>query len=351
MKLFNAKFDLKVIFSFFFFILLGLAFFFYQYSSHIDCDNTKYFITADNFSVNSMIEFKDETKNAKSYKWDFGDGSSTDNRKHTFHQYLKRGDYKVKLTINGSCVQERTITIYTSALIDHSKIPVISSPRAVELGKSIKFDSELSGAETWEWSFGENQGIDALKKSPSYTFKTVGVKKITLIINGDYDHIATKTIYVAPKKIKQVQKLDLDSYNPEQPKEAFNLPLGNPQKDPLVELLQYLPVAPKSSKKKDSLALPIKAPIISEDQFVLLLRNVASQSKTKEDFAKYLCEDYDIPVVKNGQELITFAELCKKIEGKEVKFTTIRLNKDKMNCIKGITINYKVKKYLIWVKD
>jgi len=351
MKDSSSKFDSKIIFAFAFFIILGAFAFFYQYSNHIDCNNAKYFITADNFTVGVAIEFRNETENSKSQVWDFGDNTSTDDRKHTFHQYSKPGEYKAKLIINGNCVQERILKISSSQIVDQSRIPVILAPQAVEVGKSIKFDSEFPNALTWEWSFGETQGLDAVKKSEVYSFKTVGIKKVTLIINGDYDHVATKTIYVAPKKITKVQKLDLDSYNPELPAEAFNLPIGSPQKDPLVDMMQYIPVAPKSSHKKDSIATAKKAPLISEDQFTLLLRGVANQNKTKEDFASYLCEDYEIPVVKNGKELITFTELCKAIAGKNIKLLALRLNKDKLNCIKGVTINYKVKKYMIWVTE
>src|SRR5690606_12801614 len=122
--------------------------------------------------------------------------------------------------------------------------------------------------------------------------------------------------------------------------------------DPLEEMLQYVPVAPKSITKKDTLAPIKKAPKISEDQFEILLHKVAEGSKVKDDFGDYLCDDFDIPVVKNDTDLLTFTQLCATIKRKKIKIESLRLNKDKQtNCIKGLDISYRVKKYMMWSKD
>jgi PKD repeat protein len=342
--------DSKVYISLATLLFVSLIVFSFQYSRHVDCENAKYIIHSDEFLVNKVVEFYDNTEGAKSWEWDFGDSTAIDFRQRTLHQYKKPGDYIVKLKINGNCYHEKMITI-SSISQQTGYLPSIISPDVVTVGESINFNAEKEGGESWEWSFGENGGTDALEQNPSYKFKSVGEKKITLIVNGDVEHTAVKTIYVAPKTIRAKQKIDMKSYEFEKPHVAFSLPAGTAQKDPLVDMLQYIPVSPKSKSKKDSLSAENKAPEISNEQLQLLLKQVAAQLKTKDDFKDYLCGKYDIPVVVNDKKLIPFDQFCQSIAGKKIKITALRISKDQKNCIQNLNIQYKVKKYMIWMKD
>lgn len=330
--------------------LLSILVLSYQYTRHVDCENAKFIIHSDEFMINRVVEYYDNTEGAKSWDWDFGDGTTRDTRQRTFHKYTKPGDYIVKLKINGNCVHEKLITI-SSISQQTGYLPTIISPNVVTVGESISFDAFKEDGESWEWSFGENGGTDALERNPSYKFKSVGEKKITLIVNGDVEHTAVKTIYVAPKTITAKQKIDMKSYEFEKPHVAFSLPVGSAQKDPLVDMLQYIPVSPKSKSKKDSIAVESKAPEISNEQFQLLLNQVATQLKTKDDFKDYLCGKYDIPVVVNDKKLVPFEQFCQLIAGKKIKISALRINKDQKNCIQNLNIQYKVKKLMIWVKE
>ena len=347
---FLPNIDPRIYISFGVLFLLSLIFFIYQYFRHIDCENAKYIVHADEFLVNRVVEFYDNTEGATSWKWDFGDSTAIDNRQRTFHQYKKPGEYIVKLTINGTCTHEKLVTI-SSISQQVGYLPIIMAPDVAFVGDVVQFDAEKEGGESWEWSFGETANTDALGKSPVYRFKTVGDKKITLIVNGDVEHTAVKTIYVAPKIIRAKQKIDIKSYEFEKPHVAFSLPMGSAQKDPLVDMLQHIPVSPKTKSKKDSIIAEKKAPEISNEQFQLLLNQVAAQAKTKDDFKDYLCGKYDIPVVVNDDKLVPFDQFCQNIAGKKIKITALRLNKNQKNCIQNINVQYKVKKYLIWMKE
>ncbi len=224
--------------------------------------------------------------------------------------------------------------------------------KIITVGQPTYFSAISENAKTWEWGFGENKGIDETSPNPVYTFSTPGEKTITLVVNGNFGTVAKKIIYVHPRVIKKTNPLDVTSYEYEKKADAFYLPRGTVKKDPLEDMLQYVPVAPKTMTKKDSVEVIKKAPKISEDQFEILLKKVAEGSKVKDDFSEYLCDDLEIPTVKNDSELLTFAQLCENIKGKKIKIEAIRLNKDKQtNCIKGLNIRYKVKKYMIWIKD
>lgn len=344
--------DVRVIMVFSILLLIGIISFFIQFFKHVDCENVQYYVLSDHSQSEEPIEFYDRTHNAKSWKWDFGDGSQPDTRKHTFHTYKNPGKYIVTLTINGECTQTRELILTDKYLLDKLGTPQIITSKTITVGQPTYFSSISPEAKTWEWGFGEGRGIIETSSNPVYTFSTPGEKTITLVINGDFSRVAKKIIYVHPKVIKKTNPLDVTSYVYEKNAESFSLPRGSVKKDPLEDMLQYVPVAPKNKIQKDSVVAIKKAPKISEDQFEILLNKVAEGSKVKDDFSDFLCDDLEVPVVKNDKELLTFAQLCANIKGKKIKIESIRLNKDKTNnCVKGMSINYKVKKYMIWIKD
>ncbi|UTN02175.1 PKD domain-containing protein [Flavobacterium bizetiae] len=348
----KERIDIRVIFFFAIILLIGLVTFIIQFFNHVDCEDVKFYIFSDHSQSEEAIDFYDKTPNAKSWKWDFGDGSEPDTRKHTLHIYKKPGKYLVTLTINGECINTQELIIKDKYAADKLGSPQIITSKIITVGQPAYFRSGSESAKTWEWAFGENRGIDETFANPVYTFSTPGEKTITLVINGDFSKVAKKVIYVHPRVIKKTNPLDVTSYVYEKNADAFALPRGTVKKDPLDDMLQYVPVAPKTKTIKDSIKEVKKAPKISEDQFEILLNKVAEGSKVKDDFAEFLCDDLEIPIVKNNNDLLTFAQLCANIKGKKIKIESIRLNKDKNNnCIKGMSINYKVKKYLIWVKD
>ena len=344
--------DIRVVFFFVILLLIGIILFIVQLFNHVDCEDAKFYMFSDHSQTDESIEFYDKTPNAKSWKWDFGDGSEIDVRKHTFHIYKKPGKYFVTLTINGDCMHTKEINIKYKYAEDILGTPQIIVPKIITVGQPTYFKSVSEDAKTWEWAFGENRGIDETSSNPVYTFSTPGEKTITLVTNGNFSTVAKKVIYVHPRVIKKTNPLDVTSYVYEKSAEAFALPRGTVKKDPLEEMLQYVPVAPKTKTQKDSISTIKKAPKISEDQFEILLNKVAEGSKVKDDFTDFLCDDLDVPVVKNDTDLITFSQLCAAIKGKKIRIESIRLNKDKQtNCVKGLNISYKVKKYLIWSKD
>lgn len=347
---FLFRIDRRIYWSFGGLLLLSIIIFLFQYFRRVDCESARFVVFGDEMMPGRVIEFYDNTPNAQSWEWDFGDGSKPDYNQRALHTYQKSGNYIIRLKINGHCTHEKSIVISN----DNKNIgylPRIIAPSVVTVGQIIHFEGEKEGGKSWEWSFGETATTDALGQSVSYQFKSVGEKKITLIVNGDVEHPAVKTIYVAPKTIKAKQKIDIKSYEFEKSHASFSLPKGDPQKDPLVDMLQHIPVAPKSATPKDSIIPLPKAPEISNEQFQLLLHQVAHQAKTKDDFKDYLCGQYAIPMVVNDKDLLPFDEFCKRIAGKKIKISAIRLHKNEQNCIENINIHYKTKKWGLWMKE
>ena len=62
--------------------------------------------------VPSKVTFKNESKDAKTYLWDFGDGKTSSEMVPAFHEYKEPGTYTVSLTVaNGNKKQVATQTI------------------------------------------------------------------------------------------------------------------------------------------------------------------------------------------------------------------------------------------------
>ncbi len=350
-----SNYDIRIIIVFLILLIIGGLFWLYQRKDYVDCEDANFYVIAERFATEEVITFNNQTYNAKSWEWDFGDGSPKSYNQQVLHKYNKEGIYTVKLVINGSCEIEQQVEIrYLGKLLDQNKIPDILAPRVVSVNEPVHFDYKYKGeAFSWEWSFGESGRMDNTQPRPTYIYQTVGTKSVTLIINSDVKHIATQDIHVKPREIVTRKFEDpLEGYTPEKEPEVFVLPPGEPQIDPMEEFIETIPLKLKEKAPKKDSIIPLElAPDVSEDQFELLLMQVANQSKTKEDFSKYICGDYEIPVIKNGKNPIPFSEFCKQLKGKEIKINTLRLTKDNLNCVDGFSIEYKTKKFPFWVKE
>lgn len=347
-----SSLDYKIFLIFISVCILATALFYFKYKNYIDCDNAEFLVIAEKFEIQEIIEFKNNSKNVKTWQWNFGDGTPSDYRKDALHKYEKPGVYHVALTLNGKCTKEKIIEIKNSGAINNFKIPEIDVPQVVEVGDPVPFQFKYQGTIfSIEWSFGESEQLDNTQANPIYTYSIPGMKTVTLIVNGDIEHIAKKTIYVSPRTLVE-SKIDTTKfYNQKNKPDHFERPMGNPQEDPLVEYINGIKAKPSSrplSKIKNASAM---APDISEEQFELLLFQVASQAKTKDDFSQFFCGNLDRPVIKDNEQILKFSEFCKKIKGKEIRIDALRLTKNNVNCIESISINYKVKKFFIWQKD
>lgn len=177
---FFPKFDPKIYWSFGVLLCLGIFLFIFQCSRHVDCEEANFYVFADNYAVKEVIEFGDKTKNAKSWKWDFGDGSPADFRQRTFHTYEKTGEYVVTLTINGSCTSQKVLTI-TSLNQQVGYLPSIEAPDVVFLGETTKFIGQKQGGISFERSF--EKSTCYLKSSKN---KIARSKKIVIFVSKNH---------------------------------------------------------------------------------------------------------------------------------------------------------------------
>lgn len=158
-------------------------------ASNDDCSNT---ITKSNYIVIQelssdfsfeydqtclpvTVQFTDESVNASSWLWDFGDGntSSMQNPTHTYYEFPQSD---VKLTVendNGCRVNEKKSMnfIFTASFeADENEIC---------LGSNIQFNAISDDAVSWIWDFGD--GNSSTERNPIHLFETEGVYDIQLI--------------------------------------------------------------------------------------------------------------------------------------------------------------------------
>ena len=145
--------------------------------------------------VNQYIHFdasksKDYDGYIKSYKWDFGDGSTGEGQKVT-HKYLHPGNYTVVLTVtdNGGAISIDTTYVMVFD-VESNKPPVArcGGPYYGTVGEPIKFDASSSydpdgKLVAFVWDFGD--GEKAFGKIVYHAYKKEGVYNVTLKVTDD----------------------------------------------------------------------------------------------------------------------------------------------------------------------
>ena len=147
---------------------------------------------------NGNVEFINETLNADSYKWTFGNGL-TSNEKNPKTKYETNGSYEVKLeatNVNGTNELKQTITI-----LDAPK-PISDFSFSVS-SYIVTFTNQTQNGDSYLWTFGD--GTTSTEKSPTKSYTANGNFNVTLTSkNKNGEHTISKVIttkdYIAPDK-------------------------------------------------------------------------------------------------------------------------------------------------------
>ena len=141
-----------------------------------------------NFSADTLIGCPDHTVLFESIApsgsvdcfWDFGDGATSSICSPVSHTYTSTGLFDVTLTVT-------TSNGCTTTLIYPDYIEVVESPVASFYSSSITgadneivFYNESSGADTYEWFFGDGGSSNAIDPSHTYTEGLAGTYTVSL---------------------------------------------------------------------------------------------------------------------------------------------------------------------------
>ncbi len=123
--------------------------------------------------------FKDLSKNAVSWHWDFGDGN-TSTKQFPTHHYAASGEYNVTLTVKNAtgCVSMYKMKVTTPTFF--AKPSATFDPN-FKFPLFVSFKANSKGATSWHWDFGD-KGNTSTKENPTYTYNDSNQYKVTLTI-------------------------------------------------------------------------------------------------------------------------------------------------------------------------
>ena len=141
------------------------------------------FTTEENFLE---VTFKDESQNAESYAWDFGDGSDTVTDANPVYTYAAAGTYTVTLEVTSATNDTDSVT---------SDITVEARPVAPAADFSFAANflevtfTDTSAANdgnitAYSWDFGDGTGTST-EQNPVYTYAAAGTYQVALTITFD----------------------------------------------------------------------------------------------------------------------------------------------------------------------
>lgn len=141
------------------------------------------------------VTFSDiSPSSATSWLWDFGDGTTSDQKTVT-RVYVEEGEHIVTLTTNRG-VMNALVIVQSQKPISNFSPGVLIGTRGVP----INFTNDSWQATSWLWDFGD--GATSTEQNPSHSYATNGVYTITLTaINAYGQHSVNKTMTIAAKPI------------------------------------------------------------------------------------------------------------------------------------------------------
>lgn len=132
-------------------------------------------------NVSDSLFFVDKTAFAKTKRWDFGDGSTSDKSKGV-HFYSKPGYYQVTLIIDNKYSKNYGIlvsqqqAVKNDSVASFTRIDAASQARQFE---NVQFKA-ISDAKQFTWRFGETGNIDSKDKLAYFTYSKPGNYVVTL---------------------------------------------------------------------------------------------------------------------------------------------------------------------------
>ena len=134
------------------------------------------------------VNFNNNSANALSYSWDFGDGSAPSAMASPSHTYLSAGQYPVTLYAYGvqgiDTIQNVTIKVHPKPEADFTGSPTI----VLEDDQEVTFSSNSTYASSWSWNFGDpaSGSNTSTLPSPTHLYTGQGYYDIELVVTSAY---------------------------------------------------------------------------------------------------------------------------------------------------------------------
>lgn len=144
------------------------------------------------------VKFMDQSENATSWKWDFGDGNSSTIQNPTY-TYNKVGLYTVTLTVTNAAGSNVATKASYISVGNSLAAPVAAFSASTTIGKAplnVSFTDTSTGSPTfWMWSFGD--GNTSNKQNPENIYSKPGQYSVSLTVtNAAGSSTITKYYYI-----------------------------------------------------------------------------------------------------------------------------------------------------------
>lgn len=150
--------------------------------------------------VNEDLLFTDNTPDAKSWLWEFGDGSRS-SQQNGSHKYNSSGSYIVRLTVDDKLSAQYAVMVKDTVSIVQDTLLTVNGPTSGITNEEIRFEAVGPGS-LFEWSFGESGRIDAKGKTALYRFRNPG--KYLIQLRNERNRPANHLIYITDPSIDSV---------------------------------------------------------------------------------------------------------------------------------------------------
>lgn len=309
-----------------FFLLVSLLFgsvLYYKYDHYFSCDGIEINIIDGRHQVGEVIGFSCNSVHAKNGEWTMGDGSDCLLGDRVNHIYKFPGTFKVGLSFGRDCHIERYVKVLPIKMaVDSALFPKFKSPKIAYVDVPVNFSDYTKGAKTWQWRFGESYGVDSKKRSDSYTFRTTGIKQVTLIVNDKVEFAGKRTITILPAPKEVIEPIILPEKEMPKP-EPINTSL--------------MPSAPPLPKVKQV----YQAKELSKEHLEELFKLISEGKEEPSILFPYTFGVLSIPIRVNDKR-ISLADFCEKIKGKNIKIEGLEIMTNKeTHCVTFIKLNYK----------
>jgi len=141
--------------------------------------------------VGDTLLFEDKTQFAKTKRWSFGDGATSD-KNSGIHFYNKPGYYQVTLIIDSKYSKSFPVMVRSREVSkpkDTAKIrTIIDAQSQAMVFENVQFRA-VSDAKQFTWKFGETGNIDSKEKFATYSYKKPGDYVVTLFTDENIEPI------------------------------------------------------------------------------------------------------------------------------------------------------------------
>ncbi|HXB07024.1 MAG TPA: PKD domain-containing protein [Puia sp.] len=319
--------------------LIALVILAFRFGTTHPCYPIRILSTAPSFSVGTPVSFKAETRVGKIYEWNFGDGAgATENDPVTLHTYGRAGKYTVVVTIDGQCSEMQVVNIGEApVVINYNLPPHIICADTAYVGVPTTYEDGNAGSSAWAWRF-DGSLVSSFSQRTSHIWSSPGTRNVLLTTNNRNDLTDHRLIVVIDKKAGATS-----ARPPRQRTEGSNRPLIVVNDRPNTPPLTQVDNKPKEPEKAPEVT---KAPPVSDEKLQVMLFQVVDGNLVQDDFAQYICNNMNLPVMYNGSKT-TFSAMCADLKNqkrKKIKKITVGTTKDGTNCILTMDVVVEKKK-------